>query len=433
MVMMFVMMWNSVKTRHREIRKEYFDKTIEEKKAFKELKRLRKDLALDKKLDKKIDADLADLDDELKSIDQLAGNELQQVEKLAELLRKATAAVNKGSSGEVHQYQQALSKGVASLIMTMRHERVDNVKLRKTIERLGREFARWNYDVKKERKEEENFTRILHRIGSSMQHTMSDEDYNEFMKRNKHIIPHLRHIHHRLQRLQAYENQLIKLDEELSNSSYEKKHLEASSIRSGIMNQDFTSAQNHLDNLHKMIRHEPQVIKKFQSVLADIRSLLNEIASEEQIVNSQFMHIFRSFNAANAKGKSDAKAKEKVYAKYRHQLANDLKQVSLSFNRVKLLFNKKSTKPEKQFYQIATQIVSELDSFEQECLAIQAGSCSVVRRKALHSLSTLLRALQGSSMQNNAIMQDLGIASSNAYNHAHDAESKNEAADIKAI
>ena len=131
-VMMFIIFLNHTRTSHSLVatdlakaQKDHYEARNEARKAKHEGRKLSQEINRDAKLFNRTVKDLDSLDKDLRGIGRLSGDELAMVDKLADLLRKATATSQKGETGNTHAYVQALTREIGSLVTSMQHDHKD--------------------------------------------------------------------------------------------------------------------------------------------------------------------------------------------------------------------------------------------------------------------------------------------------------------------
>jgi len=317
-IFMFMMFLNYLRKNNyemsSEMRKAYKDTLV----AKKELKHVQHDFELDEKERKRVMRDLGDLSTKLDSMKKLSGSELQMIDKLADLLRKATTAASRNDNSAVHGYAQMLTKEIGTLITTMKHEDVDENKLDKILMDIDAALDRWGHHSDLEKDEEKHLNVIFHKISSHVAsagadvakrmvtHLMKDDD--------KHLLQRLRAMREKLLQLSQLRDIIMKTAEELRSSSYRSKHMEAQAVRTAIFNLQFTEAHNHLDQLRSMVEREPQIVGRLKELDAQMFQLSSQLHEMQKELNQLLIGELAGVQKLLKDEKDEAKKKKKAYA-----------------------------------------------------------------------------------------------------------------------
>lgn len=285
-VFIFIMFVNYNRKAHLESYTELHKITGQALSAKQDLSKIKNELRHEQNLRDKTDRDLEILNTELNSTNKLVGDELSQVDRLADLLRKATAAYQTGNSPAVNQYVTALSKDLGSLITTMQHEQNHNIHIADMVSKIEAELAKWGHSNSTDKTEEEHLQKLFHKFSQTWGHEIKDDELKKLYKEEHGLISHLQHIRRELHQLQSLYDKIIAQTEDLNRASYQTKHLEANAVRDNIMNQQFAEAHKHLDNLRAIIEHEPHVIKQLRSLSQEMHRLISRVDEEEKKMNA---------------------------------------------------------------------------------------------------------------------------------------------------
>lgn len=289
-VFMFIMFVNYNRKAHLTSHAELHGITGQALTARKDLEKIKHELHKDSKLYEKTERDLKKLSSNLGSIKTLSGNELSAVDRIADLLRKASAASHSGTDGQMHEYVAALGKDIGSLITTLKHEDNDIRKLDKHVEHISRELHRLEFDADHEKSEEEHVKKVLKKLGKLSGHDIDDAKAHKIIFENNQRIQdqeralhiNIRNIRKHLLDLNALKNAIEQDAQEINQYGYRNKHLQAQEVRSAVMNKQFNDAHQHLDKLRSFIEHERQLLARAHKHEEEIMHLLSSIDSEER-------------------------------------------------------------------------------------------------------------------------------------------------------
>jgi hypothetical protein len=292
-IFMFVMFINHGRKSHYKMNKEMFgaqkgflESKSNAQKAKREFTKVEHELNLDNKLYSKTERDLGSLNSDLKDMTKIYGDELRQANRLAELLRKATAAANRGDKDEVHGYVRALSRDLGSLITTMDHEGHDNKKAHALLNHIRQNLAYAFKDEKDELDEEAHIKKILkrhlhhaHNLSDSLDDDKIEGLVKRVMSEESDLHKYLIDIRNSALSLKKLEDKIEKHMEHLKQFGYQSKHDAAGAVRDAIMTQDFVEAHNQLDHLIGLIkqgREQVNVIGNFEREMSPIVSKIEE-------------------------------------------------------------------------------------------------------------------------------------------------------------
>jgi hypothetical protein len=271
-VFMFIIFLNLNRKSHYSVAKEmnaeranFIQSKIDYKKEKKDYNRLLHEMRLDDKLYNKTETVLSKLEQNLNDMNKLYGDELQAVDHLADLLRKAAGAAERNEQNHVHGYVQALTRDLGGLITKLSHDRVDTKKARALIEDIRKNLAYAFKDEKAEMTEEQHLKKILER------HMKHAHDFSEItgdhkieelaqrvLKKGTDVHRHMVEVRSAAIALKNLEDQVEKHMEQLAQYGYDSKQAAASATRDAIMTQDFVEAHKQLDHLRSLIEHGRQ-------------------------------------------------------------------------------------------------------------------------------------------------------------------------------
>lgn len=281
-VFMFIMFVNHNRKEHLKSHTELHEITGNALSARRSLEKIKHELNHEKNLYDKTDHDLATLDSDLDDIDHLVGNEITQIDKLGSMLRKATAAQSAGNSAAVKSYVNSLSKDLAGLITTMKHEHKEDVHIGLILSKIKTELARWDHGASKDMSEEQHLKHLLKKLSQSWGLGHNQKDFDALHKVDNEFIHLLRDLRKHLHELDALDRQLNERKVNLDKFGYERKHSEANNVRSSMMNQQFTEAHTYLDNLRALIEQEPHLINQMKHDIDKMHTIISKIDSEEK-------------------------------------------------------------------------------------------------------------------------------------------------------
>lgn len=287
-IFMFIMFVNHSRKLHLTSHAELHNITKNALSARSDLEKVKHELKHEKSLYNKTDKDLSNLDDELGSISHLVGDELTQIDKIAALLRKASSAYSTSGEGSsaVGKFVTSLADDLAGLITTMKHEQKHNIHLNSLVSKIETELARWGHVDDKSKSEEDHLRMLFNKLFQTWGHNISGSELNHLYQDKNSLIKQLKVIRNHLHELQRLYDKIMSEEEELDKSNYQRKHLEANAVRDNIMNQQFTEAHKHLDNLRAIVEYEPHLIHKLKKHSQEMHRLLSNIDSEENSVNA---------------------------------------------------------------------------------------------------------------------------------------------------
>lgn len=299
--------------------------------AQRDLSKVKHELEKDEMLYRKMERDLKELDRELRDTHKIHGDELQVVDKIGDLLRKATAAAQRGDDGMLHGYVQALARDLGSLITSMKHEGLEDTTLGESINNISSLLAKWEHDQSTETKQEDHLLRLMKKVTSMYGHSFDDKQHKKMINDEYDEIKGLRgkliKLHELLVRLQTLLDNLTGHQEEMDKFGYQSKHLEASQVRTYIMNQQFEEAHKHLDNLRALIEQGPAVLRKIYVDKNEIQSLLQQAEEVEQEIKTVVNERIEDLKKSIKKAKDDAEAKEKVVKSANGQLSDEVRNL----------------------------------------------------------------------------------------------------------
>lgn len=294
-IFMFIIFLNYNRKSHYEMGKSMFNAQGEflaaksdARKAKREFNKVEHELGLDEKLYAKTERDLNMLDSDLRDITKLYGDELRQCDHLAELLRKAAAAANRGEDNQVHGYVQALSRDLGGLVTTMQHENADDRKAHELLNYIRKNLAYSFKDEKEALSEEDHIKKIiarhiqhhheLHNYGKDKLAALEDNLYKEGTDMHKHLLA----IRSAAIQLKNLEDRIEKHMEEMEHYGYQPKHDAASAVRDAAMTQDFLESHKQLDHLRSLIEHGRQHATRIGSLEQEMRQLVSQIDNHER-------------------------------------------------------------------------------------------------------------------------------------------------------
>ncbi|MCF7799169.1 hypothetical protein K9M74_04670 [Candidatus Woesearchaeota archaeon] len=314
-IFMFIMFLNYLKKNNYEGSKDMMEAQKASLSAKKELKHMQHDFKLDEKERNRVMNDLGDLETKLDSMKKLSGTELQMIDKLADLLRKATTAASRNDQQAAHGYAQMLTKEIGTLITTMKHEATDENALDHLLMDIDRVLDRWDHNSALEHDEEKHLNTIFSKINDKI--AAAGADVSERMikelrtKEESNLLELLRKVRSHLIQLTKLKDTLMKEAEQLRASGYKAKHMEAQAVRTAIFNMQFTEAHNHLDQLRSLVEQEPHIIKNLQTHETNMRHLVSTLESLQSQLNHLLMSELAHVKGLIKKEKDEAKVKDK--------------------------------------------------------------------------------------------------------------------------
>jgi hypothetical protein len=251
-----------------------------------ETNKLKHDLAQQDKEYEHVDSELSDLRTELGDIDRLVGNERAQVEKLIDLLRKASVATHMGANEKAtKEYAHVLSTGIHSLISTMKHETSHIHKLKFLIAEVDREFKKWGHDVNKDISDIfslEKLTSTIVKNKHGNKKLLADEKNK--LKDDSIIQSLIQDLQMHLRDLHKFYNDLKHKEEHSISHSFNDKISLAEHARSKIQLGDFDSAESHLRSLHTHIQDEELLLEQIRGDDMQLKSILGSIEHIESSI-----------------------------------------------------------------------------------------------------------------------------------------------------
>lgn len=305
MIFMFIIFLNHSRKNHYHTSKEmyaaqseFFSSKSDAKKARKDLNKVTHELELDSKLYTKAERDLASLNSDLQDLDHLRGDELRQVDNLANLLRKASAAANRGETNQVHAYVQALTREIGALVTTMQHEGHDDSKARKLLNDIREHLAYAFKDEKTELSEEEHLKKILkrhlehvHKLSGILDDKKVEELVKRIMRSGTNLYKHLTEIRNSAIALRNLEDDVEKYSAEMAKFGYQAKQDAAAAVRDAAMTQDFTEAHKQLDYLRSLIEQGRKKENEIHSLESNLLPIVRRIKDNEKALANSINSI----------------------------------------------------------------------------------------------------------------------------------------------
>lgn len=300
-IMMSLMFVNYSRTNHHEINEKMY-KNIEKNKLAKhkakiakhDITKLEHEMYKDKGLMHKVKRDLSSLDRDLRDVDHFTGNELSQVHQIGKLLRKATAAADRGKDKDVHGYLKSLSRDLASLITSMSHEDHDMRRTHNLLRDLHHDISYLIKDEHDEKSEDEHVKHILKTLIHKYHgHVESDVRVKRLLREEHGLHTELSKISRVLLKLRSIESELQKYADEMESYGYQKKYDAVSSCRDSVMTYKFHEAQSYLNHLKSLIERGRNRSTQIVHFEREIKQHLSELDSYEAIVKhllEQIMH-----------------------------------------------------------------------------------------------------------------------------------------------
>ncbi len=337
-IFMFIMFLNHLKKNNYEMSTEMRHAQKDSLSAKKDLRHMQHDFKLDEKEREKVMNDLGDLSDKLDSMKRLSGTEIQMIDKLAGLLRKATAAASNNDQSGAHGYTQMLSKEIGTLITTMKHEDVDENALDKILMAIDGALDRWGHHADLEKDEEKHLNVIFNKVSSRVASAGADvakRMVKDLMANSeKNLLHLLQEVRSKLIHLTQLKDAVMKGAEELRSSSYRAKHMEAQAVRTAIFNMQFTEAHNHLDQLRSLVEHEPSIIsrvKAFETQMTQETEKLHSLQAElDQLLVGELGRV----KMLLVDEKVEAKAKKKTYADTSDDIFGSARRIAMSVHKL---------------------------------------------------------------------------------------------------
>jgi len=283
-VMMFVMAINTLRTSSNEIGTNLYKAQKDNLMAGKEVTKLRRDIEKDRRLFDKTGKELGVLDSELETIQHLAGTELQQIDQLAELLGRVSAASPNASQSEKEGFAHSLARQVGSLITTMGHEAKDHHHIHSLLRKIHTHIAYLKKDGKIEKSEEKALKAIL---GRHLKHHHNGKLHGKeenLLKANAQINHYLKIMFQEIHKLEALEHDVNKYKETLGKFSYDNKHDTAATVRDNIMTYNFKDAHKNLDSLRHMVEQEGQVLEHIRKYERQMAVYVSRIEQQETFI-----------------------------------------------------------------------------------------------------------------------------------------------------
>lgn len=334
-IMMFLIFLNHSRTSHHLVatdlnkaQKDRYTARTEARKAKHESDKLMEEVRRDRKLFDKTTEELDRLDSNLQSIRKLSGNELQRVDKLAELLRSATAAATRGESGNVHEYVQALTREIGALVTTMQHDHRDLNHVHQMLNEMRRNIEYLYADEKDEHNVDAHLEEIFKRHLKHHHNHEVEKLNDDLLKEQSDLHKHLLSIRNAVMNLKNLENRLESHLESLEKYGYQAKHDAAAAVRDACLAQDFNEAHKQLDHLRSLIEHGRQQedsIKKYEDEMRRYLSQINEHEKALKLLVPQIKKSLQSESRAERHEGSDSddvRSEIKKKAKKVHDLAN---------------------------------------------------------------------------------------------------------------
>lgn len=270
--------------------------------AKQDLLNVQKSLSMDEKNYQKIERDLSSLDSSLQNISELAGDELGQVDHLADLLRKATAAAEQNEANKMHGYLQALSRDLASLITKMKHEDSVVRSLESILHDIHKRTEFIKNDLKKDYVLENHMKTLFEKHAQSVSGTSHLDDIEKKLLQESHDVQRiLRHMLQSIEHLLHLEMEVQKHYEELQKYGYRSKHSAAAEVRDAVLTQDFTQAHTNLDHLRSLIEHERKKIQAIRHIESDVKRHVTSLHLYERKLTVLIKEMIQQIEAEKKK------------------------------------------------------------------------------------------------------------------------------------
>jgi hypothetical protein len=321
-VFMFLIFLNKMRSEHLIGMKGLHESTKENLEAKKTLRHMQHDFKQDEKLYKKTEKDLAALDKDLVEIERLEGDEVEQIDKLADMLRKATSAANTLDEKGLHPYVQQLSREVGTLITTINHERKYQDDIHRKTRELDRHLSYLSKDESIEKNEEKHLEHVMKKYLSKHHNLdVKDDDLKHIDKeieltKKSGLRGSLFNIMGATKKLKGLKEGLQKELEELTKFGYQTKNDAATSVQDSIMTFQFNEANKRLYELRNMVLHERSAVKSLEDYDTKMSKLASDIEREEKHLNGLLENIVQELDTVRAVDKAELK----VYDKFRDKL-----------------------------------------------------------------------------------------------------------------
>jgi hypothetical protein len=222
----------------------------------------------------------------------LVGNERAQVEKLIDLLRKASAATHMNSDEKAtKEYAHVLATGIHSLIATMKHENTHIHKLKFLIAEIEKEFKKWGHDVSKDISDIFDLEKLTSAVAKN-HHGKKLSATDKSKLKSDSIIQSL------IQDLQMHLRDMHKFYEDLKHKekhavphSFNDKLSQAEHARSKIQAGDFGSAEAHLKTLHGHIQEEELLLEQIRGDDMQLKSIMGSVEHIESQLASRIRSL----------------------------------------------------------------------------------------------------------------------------------------------
>ena len=336
-IFMFILFLNKTRSSHLGELTHLHKATSENLQAKKELLKLKHEVKHDKKLYAKTEHDLADLRDDLERIDHLGGDELKQVDRLAELLRKVTSSANTLDDKGIHPYVQQLSREVGTLITTMQHERKWENKTHQHLRKLDEHLKYLAKDESTERNQEKHIEHVIERyLHHHHDYVAGDDDIKDIKKRlstnNEHgsIRGAIMSIIKSTEELKALKEEVRKHMQNATKFGFQTKYDAAKAVQDSIMTQAFEEANKRLYELRNMIRYEQDTIHILQEYDQKMLVHTHDIDRKENELTALLTGIVKSLDL----NRDEDKEKQKVYDKFKDNLLGELENFKTSLRTI---------------------------------------------------------------------------------------------------
>ncbi len=338
-IFMFIMFLNNLRKNNSEVLTEMRTAQKQSLSAKKDIKQMKHEFELDEKQRDRVKRDLGTLADKLDSMKKLPGSELQMIDKLADLLRRATSAMNQNDQSSAHGYAQMLAREIGTLITTMKHEDTDESALDKILMEIDHSLDRWGHDDDLEKNEEKHlnviFSKVSNRVASAGADVAQRMVKELLQDDTKNLLHLLREVRSKVLQLAQLKDMVMKSAEELRSSGYRAKHLEAQAVRTAIFSMQLTEAHNHLDQLRSLVEHEPTVIAKVQSFESQMTILLSQLTALQQQLDVLLVGELSRIQKLVKDEKIETKQKEKEYETMADDIFGNAHRLARSVDKLK--------------------------------------------------------------------------------------------------
>jgi hypothetical protein len=284
-----IMFWNKVRTSQLETSTELLGAKKTNLSSENEYEKLRHESNKDVRLYRRTENMLGRLSDDVDEMYALTGDELHQINTMTKLLTKVTAAANQNDQGKVHEYVNMFNRHIASLFTSMKHSEADHRKINSVIEHIDHNIS---FAFAENHAEEAQFKEILKHHAKGQGKTHSEDELTK-LSAQKGIREELSKIRHEASHLQQLKGKLQTEIEKLDDVGYNKKHNAASSARSHLIDGQYKSAHDQLDDLRSYVEKEQHIQREILTFEKEVENAVRDLKNAEKQLRDHLITHYR--------------------------------------------------------------------------------------------------------------------------------------------